>query len=770
MLSLSKKLACLTLLALSGQLSWGFSLLGPNNEAYQVPEIGYNPLPRDPLLTGPKNLGEEYRRNMPVLYYAYSANFLDYFGSNGVAAIDSAVAILNGITNTSRFSPDLSEFPTQVTRENYVAQTLAILDLKSYALHLLVEQMGLAEPERYTWTLHDRNHVGTPPCPAGMQYLVVKRNFDPVPSPLGQYQPSSYVNGTLYTYFIQEVCASPPGPPLAEAIESPVDPLDFSFTAVAGFGGLLANLNDSFVGVGRFYTGLTRDDVGGLRYLLNTNNVNFESTGPNTLAEVTNPVPQLLFTSNLTLFASQALTNDAPTLQGLYPNLTIINSSNYFVNVLVTNITPYFTNFPWAPAGSVTLAFATNLVQTIQPRYVHTFGNVLVLEQVNGRLTLVPLTQIPPATNSTIITIQRDTIGTSASPFGPAGSFITTTNTTFTTFMTNAVVGNYVILPTNICAVDILYQQLSYVTTATNFLGSVTNSQVTGNTNVGVTTPLVISFSQITYSTNLAFVSLQANCVASGAALFQGIDRIRFVRRDFDSLLGRFFAPATNNYVLNSITNSTLVPQPIQRTVTFPDLLFSATDQANNPDSVPAASVYGRQMNFNTAFANPGLAGPGTIEPTNVPIAFDKVGPIFADFSPNAYFVNNAEADQAFLTVVYGSFDGTTNAPIVYPNGTSIDNLANQILIGISPGRLPDGQVGVPYGGASATFTATGGQTPYTWSLAGGSPDLPPGLSLLPGGAIVGTPTQDGTFDFTISLTDGGGRTVDRSYSITIIP
>ena len=768
-MSLSKKLACLAVLALSGQLSWGFSLLGPNNETYQVPEIGYNPLPRDPLLIAPKNLGEEYRRNMPVLYYAYDANFLDYFGSNGVAAIDSAVAILNGITNVSKFSPDLSEFPTQVTRENYVAQTLSILDLKSYALHLLVEQMGLAEPERYTWTLHDRNHVGTPPCPAGMQYLVIKRNFDPVPTPLNQFEPSSYVNGTLYTYFILEVCLSPPAPPFAEALESAVDPLDFSFTAVAGFGGVIASLNNSFATVGRFYTGLTRDDVGGLRYLLNTNNVNFESTGPNTLAEVTNPVPQLLFTSNLTLFAAQALTNNAATLQTLYPNLTIINSSNYFVNVLVTNVTPFFTNFPWAPAGSVTLAFATNVVPTIQTRFVHTFGNVLVLSYSAGQPTLVPLSQIPLATNRATITIQRDTVGTTASPFGPAGSFIITTNSTFTTFPTNAVTGDFFILPTNICGIEIISSLLTNVTTSTNFLGSVTNFQAT----VGVTnanTPLVMNFSQINYFTNHVFVTLQANCVASGAALFQGIDRIRFVRRDFDSLLGRFFAPITNNYVLNSITNSTLIPQPIQRTVSFPDLLFSATDQANNPDSVPGASVYGRLINFNTAFANVGLAGPGTIEPTNAPIAFDKVGPIFANFSPNAYFVDTAEASQTFLDVVYGSFDGTTNAPIVYPNGTSIDNLANQILIGISPGRLPDGKLGASYGGGTVTFTATGGQTPYVWTVAANSPGLPPGLFLLPNGTLEGTPTQEGTFDFTISLTDGGGRTVDRAYSITITP
>src|SRR5271166_4006249 len=106
MLRLSKKLACLALLTLTGQWSWGFALLGPFNEAYQVGDIGYN-LPGD--IGAPKNLGEEYRRNTPVMYYACDANFTDYFGSNGVAAVDSAMAVLNAVTNVSLYSRELSE-------------------------------------------------------------------------------------------------------------------------------------------------------------------------------------------------------------------------------------------------------------------------------------------------------------------------------------------------------------------------------------------------------------------------------------------------------------------------------------------------------------------------------------------------------------------------------------------------------------------------------------------------------------------------------------
>ena len=769
--SLAKKLACLSALVLSGQLSWGFAIIGPINEPWQIPDIGYN-LGGD--IGAPKNIGEEYRRNTPVLYYSFDANFLDYFGSNGVNAVEAGIAVYNALPKVSNFSSNLVEYPTQATRENYLAGALFLTDVKSWTMVILAEQLGLAPPERYVWTLHDRYHTGPTPCPVGMNYLVVQRNFDPLfNAGLSQLLPTPYVNGVLYSYFILEVC-QPPNP-LAITIPFPVDPLDFSFTSVAGvdnFGGLVAGANVGTLFDGRFFIGLTRDDVGGLRYLYRTNLMNFESTGPNTLAEVTNPVPTLLFTSNLTELAQLALTNNAATLQTLVPNLNIINSSNYFVNVLVTNVTPFFTNEPWMPVGSTVLLFATNIVPTIQARFIHTFGNLLLVQQGPNGPTLVPVTQLPLPNGQSFITIQTSTVGTVSDPFAPVGTVTVNTNNTFTTFLTNSVVGDFVILPTNFCSVEILSSQLTFVTQTTNFLGSATNTltitNTLGFTNAG--TVLQITENQINYFTNHAFVVLPVFCVASNVALFQGIERIRFVRRDFDSLLGRTFIPFTNFYTLNSITNNQLVPQPIQRIINGPDILFTAQDLDSNPGSAvhPVAPVLARNINFNTNNEGVGLAGPGTIEPFTT-VIWNKSGPTFYNASPNAYFPDTSEASQLSLRVL-GYYDGTTNAPIVFPNGTSIINLENEVLIGITPGRLPNGQVGVDFGTGTITFNATGGVSPYTWTLAPDSPGLPPGLFLLPNGTLGGTPAAEGTYDFTIRMTDATGRTVDRGYSITILP
>src|SRR5439155_9693799 len=146
---------------------------------------------------------EEYRWNTPIIYYAFDQNFLDYFGSNGVFAIEQAVAILNSLGNLSKYSVDLSEFPLESQRINNRAQAFHLIDLKSNALFLMMEELGLTYPDRYTWTIRTRETQPGLSCPF-MIYTVIKRNFDPV-----TWEPSSYVNGNLLSYEIFEFCAPP---------------------------------------------------------------------------------------------------------------------------------------------------------------------------------------------------------------------------------------------------------------------------------------------------------------------------------------------------------------------------------------------------------------------------------------------------------------------------------------------------------------------------------------------------------------------------------
>src|ERR1022692_2061521 len=79
------------------------------------------------------------------------------------------------------------------------------------------------------------------------------------------------------------------------------------------------------------------------------------------------------------------------------------------------------------------------------------------------------------------------------------------------------------------------------------------------------------------------------------------------------------------------------------------------------------------------------------------------------------------------------------------------------------------GQVGVPY---SSALVASGGNTPYTFSIISGS--LPPGLTLdTTTGAITGTPTTAGTFPYVAQVKDAAGRittTTILNCGITITP
>jgi hypothetical protein len=231
----------------------------------------------------------------------------------------------------------------------------------------------------------------------------------------------------------------------------------------------------------------------------------------------------------------------------------------------------------------------------------------------------------------------------------------------------------------------------------------------------------------------------------------QGIGRAQFVRvsdGNYDYQTGQFYNPVTNQYLMVLTRNGQANTVVFQRVVTTPDFVFAASDQVSGPGAIPVWGTYTRNINFNQANAAANLAGPGTIDPSST-ITYNKSLPVYYNSSPSYLTGPNTNTQRSFI---WGSFDGTTNTPIVYPNGTSIANLAAEAFIQISPATLPDGTNGVPY---NVVLSATGGQSPYSWALYPGSNPLPTGLTLSSGGVISGTPTASGTFDdIVIQMTD----------------
>ena len=235
-----------------------FSLSGPL-APWQTAALGYAaPIPNTNG-GGPMNLDEEYRWNVPTVHYGFTADFLNFFGVRGAEEIEKAIAVLNDLPEADNIVID--DYPLESVRVNHRAQALGIVDLKTRALQILTTSMGLADPIRYAYTLRNRwvdNNI--------TNYLVTMRNFDPE-----TWDYSPFVNGTLYTYQVID-----PFEGIALALNTAVDPLDQLFARTRPVSAV-SSLTTEEMPAGGFLTGLTRDDVAGLKYIYRSSNYNTET-------------------------------------------------------------------------------------------------------------------------------------------------------------------------------------------------------------------------------------------------------------------------------------------------------------------------------------------------------------------------------------------------------------------------------------------------------------------------------------------------------------
>jgi hypothetical protein len=487
---------CLILGLAAAQQAGAFTLWGPL-EAWQTADLDYGVrfyYQNVDIGTrlgfvesgGPKNFGEGSRLTTPIVTYGFDDTFLEYFGAQGVAAVESAMQVLNALPTASKANLDtfLTDGAEQI---NYTAQATELIDLKSTVLWLMAQHMGLLG-ETHVYDLLLRDHYGTPTC--DFEYFTINRNYDPV-----TYNPSTYVNGRLYSYFIWDGCAI--GVNVGDAIELPTDTTTTRFTAIA------TGQNLQF---GGYYLNMTRDDMGGLQFLYNKKN-----------------------------YAYQGLDS----------------------NSVVTGV------------GSTTW------------------------EAVN------------------------------------------TTNE---------------------------------ITGVSNFFG-----------------------------------------------LLGGVEKISFVEVNFDSFLNPGFTPITYHYSVPFITNSRLSQISVTRTVTAPDVIFTAANLVA-PGPVPNYTALSQTNTFiqTTYVSLGGGVTPSTMNPSLL-VVLNNVGPIIYNAFPG--FMDSENFLETPISN-WGTFDGSTNPPIVYPNGFSLAELEAEVLQGGNTAPL-NPWAGVLNPSATNTTTTTG---------AGG------------GGAAAGTP------------------------------
>lgn len=175
----------------------------------------------------------------------------------------------------------------------------------------------------------------------------------------------------------------------------------------------------------------------------------------------------------------------------------------------------------------------------------------------------------------------------------------------------------------------------------------------------------------------------------------------------------------------------------------------------------------------------PGASAAATITVTNTDATGVTLTPPFGITGANAddFGVGAPAAttiDGGASTTVPVAFQplsaGLKNASLMITTSTGATRTVALTGVGTCPaitvaGPLPNGLTGVPY---SAAVTASGGDAPYTFSLAGGA--VPAGLTLGSGGVLAGTPTVAGLFTFSVQATAANGCTGLGSFTVTITP
>ncbi|MBF5003842.1 Ig domain-containing protein [Diaphorobacter caeni] len=116
--------------------------------------------------------------------------------------------------------------------------------------------------------------------------------------------------------------------------------------------------------------------------------------------------------------------------------------------------------------------------------------------------------------------------------------------------------------------------------------------------------------------------------------------------------------------------------------------------------------------------------------------------------------------DRADNNVANGIQDAITSYLVV----TAYDRLASSEALAFVTEALPDAVNGMPY---SFALEATGGDAPYTWSVASG---MPTGLTMNSVGLISGTPTVKtvGSYPLVVKVTDFAGKTVQKNMTLNV--
>ncbi len=209
---------------------------------------------------------------------------------------------------------------------------------------------------------------------------------------------------------------------------------------------------------------------------------------------------------------------------------------------------------------------------------------------------------------------------------------------------------------------------------------------------------------------------------------------------------------------VGTITNDDPLPQINTSNIS---VLEGNSGTANAVVTVTLNAASGQTVTVSYATADGTATQPSDYTSTSGTLTFTPgtvsqtiIIPVIGDTLP--------EANEIFSVGLFGATNATINVPTSFVTITNDD-----VPVTVNPATLPNGTFGVSY---SQTVTASGGVAAYGFAVTSGA--LPGGLTLAPNGAITGTPSAAGPFNFTITATDSssapGPFSGSRAYAVNI--
>jgi len=163
---------------------------------------------------------------------------------------------------------------------------------------------------------------------------------------------------------------------------------------------------------------------------------------------------------------------------------------------------------------------------------------------------------------------------------------------------------------------------------------------------------------------------------------------------------------------------------------------------------------------FGTTTTGSGASTNGTVFYINTNGSYFKVLHTFTAIDPSSGKNNDGAVPIGGLSLSGNTLYGATGSGGVQGYGTIFDI---SLPMWVNNTSLPLGINGLSY---NQSLSAFGGQSPYSWTISSGI--LPPGLTLTTDGQITGAPTNNGTYNFTVQVTDAVSEIATQALTMVV--